>query len=104
MLGFDCSPEMVDDKMEEFLVKKTIQMNYNVINKNIDASGFGYRLPKNLEVDVYNEKDSLQKRRQITRPGNYKVVGWSNGLYHVKNQKGEILKLPRYKLNPKLGV
>ena len=95
MLGFDCSPEMVDDKMEEFIVQKIIKMNYNVINTN------HYRLGKNEEVEVYNERDSLQKRRTITRPGTYKVIDWKNGLFHVINQDGKIEKLPRYKLNPK---
>ncbi len=99
--GFMATPLMVeeDEKLEEWIVKKICQSNYNVMRT------YGYDIKQGTNVKVYNEKDSLSKRRTITQPGEYKVVGFRNGLYRVKeidknNNSLKIHLIPRYKLNP----
>lgn len=91
----DVSPEMVqnDDELEEFIVKRIIQSNYNVVNKG------GFELNEGMKVKVYNEKDTLGKRRSIIQPGEFVVNGFKNGLYEVKNKvNGKTQLIPRYKL------
>lgn len=93
---FEVTPKMVenDENLEEYIVKRIIQSNFNIQNK------IGYNLPVGTNVSVYNEKDSLSKRRSIVQPGNHKIDGFERGYYKVVDDKNKIQLVPRYKLNP----
>ena len=95
--GFSVSPSMVqnDPKLEEWIVRKIMQKNYEVMNRK------GFKLKRGTEVKVYNEKDSLSKRRTVIRPDEFMVLRFDKGLYRVKNKNDNSIKLvPRYKLDP----
>ena len=94
--GFDVTPTMVqnDKQLEEYIVRKICQCNYEVVNTP------GYRLHKGTNVKVYNEKDSMCKRREIIQPGEYVIESIKNGLLIVRNTKNNrIQAVPRYKLD-----
>ena len=96
--GFVVSPQMVNDdpELEEFIVRKICQENYNVMNRA------GFKLNEGIHVKVYNEKDAMNKRRAIIQPGDFVVNGFRNGLYEVRgsvNGKNMIQMIPRYKLD-----
>ena len=53
-------------------------------------------------VKVYNEKDTMNKRRAIIQPGSFKINGFKNCLYEVEgnvNGKNKTQLIPRYKLD-----
>lgn len=65
----------------------------------------GFKLSNGTRVKLYNEKDSMSKRRSIIQPGEYHIKKFKNGLYHVveydmNSDKNKIHKIPRYKLSP----
>ena len=93
--GFDVTPMMVqhDKQLEEYIVRKICQSNYEIVNSP------GYRLRVGNRVKVYNEKDSMSKRREIIQPGEFVVDNVVNGLCSVRNTKNNKTQLvPRYKL------
>ena len=95
--GFSVSPKMVNDDpdLETYIVRRICQENYNVMNRP------GFKIKAGTNVKVYNEKDSMSKRRSIIQPGSFKVKGFKNGLYEVEgnvNGKNKIQRIPRYKL------
>ena len=95
--GFSVTPSMVqnDPKLEEYIVRKIVQANHNVMNKK------GFQLKEGTEVKVYNEKDSLTKRRTVIQPGKFIIEGFNRGLFKVKNINDNSIQLvPRFKLNP----
>lgn len=91
------TPNMVknDPKLEEFIVKRIIQSNFNIQNRA------GFELKEGRNVKVYNEKDSMNKRRSIIQPGNFIIEsGFNNGMFKVKNiNNGKTQTVPRYKLS-----
>ena len=96
--GFVVSPQMVNDdpELEEFIVRKICQENYNVMSTP------GFTLNEGAHVKVYNEKDAMNKRRSIIQPGDFVINGFRNGLYEVSgkvNGKNMIQMIPRYKLD-----
>ena len=74
----------------------SFQINYNIRNKPF------YRLPSGIHVDVYNEKDSMFKRRSKKRYGNYHVVDYKGGLYNVNDGDNDDIWVPRYMLAPRI--
>ena len=95
--GFSVTPKMVNDDpdLETYIVRRICQENFNVMNRP------GFKIKTGTNVKVYNEKDSMSKRRSIIQPGSFKVNGFKNGLYEVEgnvNGKNKIQKIPRYKL------
>ena len=94
ILGFSCSPNMVNYEMECELVRRIAQTNWEVMNS------FGYRINNGTSVKVYNEKDNVRKRRTAIRPGKFKVTGWRNGMYEVTKDDGTKIQLPRFKIAP----
>ena len=97
--GFSVTPKMVNDdpELEEYIVRKICQENYNIMNRA------GFKLNGGTHVKVYNEKDSMNKRRSIIQPGDFVINGFRNGLYEVEgkvNGKNTIQMIPRYKLDP----
>ncbi|KAK8839238.1 hypothetical protein M9Y10_032167 [Tritrichomonas musculus] len=95
--GFSVSPKMVNDDpdLENYIVRKINQENYNVMNKP------GFKINVGTNVKVYNEKDTMNKRRAIIQPGSFIVNGFKNGLYEVEgnvNGKNKTQMVPRYKL------
>uniref|UniRef100_UPI0025A4FF83 hypothetical protein n=1 Tax=Bacteroides acidifaciens TaxID=85831 RepID=UPI0025A4FF83 len=97
--GFKVSPKMVqeDPDLEEFIVKRISQENFKIMSQP------GFHLEPNTSVKLYNEHDSLMKRRSIIQPGEFKVIGKENGLFKVEgklNGKNETQLLPRYLLDP----
>lgn len=93
--GFDVSPVMVqnDNELEEYIVRKICQCNYEIVNQP------GYRLHDGMNVKIYNEKDTMSKRREIIQPGEFRIDKFENGLYTVKNIKNNKTQLiPRYRL------
>ena len=94
ILGFSCSPNMVNYEMECELVRRIAQTNWEVMNS------FGYRINNGTSVKVYNEKDNVRKRRTTIRPGKFKVTGWRNGMYEVTKDDGTKIQLPRFKIAP----
>ena len=94
--GFDVTPSMVqnDNQLEDYIVRKICQCNYEIVNTP------GYQLRVGDKVKVYNEKDSMSKRREIIQPGEFVVDKIVNGLCRVKNVKNNRTQLvPRYKLD-----
>ena len=49
-------------------------------------------------MKVYNDKKELEKRRSVIRPGEYSIVKFENGKYSIRDEKGKISKVPRFKL------
>ena len=97
--GFSVSPSMVqnDPQLEEWIARKIMQANYEVIN------GKGFKLKRGTKVKVYNEKDSLSKRRSVIQPGEFMILRFDKGLYRVKNKTDNSIQLvPRYKLTPNI--
>ena len=95
--GFDVTPAIVqnDKQLEDYIVRKICQCNYEVVNTP------GYKLCNGSRVKVYNEKDSMSKRREIIQPGEFVVEKVMNGLCIVRNIKNNrIQAVPRYKLMP----
>ena len=93
--GFDVSPVIVqnDNELEEYIVRKICQCNYEIVNQP------GYRLHDGMNVKIYNEKDTMSKRREIIQPGEFRIDKFENGLYTVKNIKNNKTQLiPRYRL------
>ena len=90
-LGFTVSPLMVqrDPNKEEFIVMKINKAN--VLTK----LSRGFDIPVGSKVKVFNEKDSMAKRRRICRPGI--VIGKEGSLFRVRTENGEEL-IPRFKL------
>lgn len=93
--GFSVSPQMVniDPDLEEYIVRRITQENY------IIKCQPGFNIPLNTQVKVYNEHDSLMKRRSIIRPGIYHVIGFNNGLYEVIDDKNNVQLIPRTKID-----
>ena len=96
--GFAVTPKMVNDDpdLEEYIVRRICQANYNVMNTP------GFKLNEGVHVKVYKEKDSMNKRRSIIQPGDFVINGFRNGLYEVNgivNGKNMIQMIPRYKLD-----
>lgn len=92
--GFQVSPKMVqeDPDLEEFIVRRILQKNYLIMSQP------GFHLEPNTQVKVYNEHDSLMKRRSIIQPGQHHIVGFKNGLYEVIDDKNRTQLVPRYKV------
>ena len=80
-------------QLENYIVRKICQCNYEIVNTP------GYKLRVGDNVKVYNEKDSMSKRREIIQPGEYVVDKVVNGLCRIRNIKNNKIQLvPRYKL------
>ena len=95
--GFSVTPSMVqnDSNLEEWIVRKIMQKNYEIMNRK------GFKLNSGTNVKVYNEKDSLSKRRTVIQPGEFIIDGFNKGLFKVKNKTDNSIQLiPRYKLHP----
>lgn len=97
--GFKVTPKMVNDdlELENHIVRRILHANWEIKN---NAS---YNIRDGVNVKVYNEKDSMMKRRTIIQPGEFKVIGKENGLFKVDgrvNGKNRIQLLPRYLLDP----
>ena len=94
-IGMDITPQMVQDdpELESYITRQIAKNNYNIINKP------GFILPAGTQVKLYNEHDSLMKRRSIIQPGTYHIVGFDNGLYRVANDKNNEQLVPRYKID-----
>ena len=95
--GFSVTPSMVhnDKRLEEYIVRKIVQANHEIMNRR------GFQLKEGTEVKVYNEKDSLTKRRTVIQPGKFIIEGFNRGLYKVKNINDNSIQLvPRFKLTP----
>ena len=92
--GVSVSPQMVqnDIKLETFIVKRIVEENYKIMNSD------GFKLEKGQQVKLYNEKDSLMKRRSTVQPGRHTIKGFKNGLYEVKDDKNKTQMIPRYKI------
>ena len=93
--GFDVSPLMVqnDNQLEDYIVRKICQCNYEIVNTP------GYQLHRGDKVKVYNEKDSMSKRREVIQPGEFVIDRVVKGLCQVRNTKNNKTQLvPRYKL------
>ena len=95
--GYSVSPQQVQDdpELEKFIVRKIIQENYNIQHSN------DFQLKEGTNVKVYNETNSMMKRRSVIQPGVFTVKGFNKGLYDVEgkvNGKNTIQRLPRYKI------
>ena len=95
-LGELTSPNDMDEDREKYIIRKICQENYNIRNQPF------YRLSPGMSVDVYNEKDSMFKRRSKKRYGNYHVVDYKGGLYNVNDGDNDNIWVPRYMIAPKL--
>ena len=92
--GFKVTPKMVheDKDLELMIYNKIRASNYNIIHSS------GFLLKPGVKVKVYNDKKGLEKRRSVIRPGVHTVVKFANGKYSIKDEKGKITKVPRFKL------
>ena len=93
-LGEPTSPNDMDEDREKYIIRKICQENYNIRDQA------WYHLPSGMSVDVYNEKDSMFKRRSKKRYGNYRIVDYKGGLYNVRDGDNDNIWVPRYMLNP----
>ena len=92
-LGEPTSPNDMDEDREKYIIRKICQENYNIRDQA------WYHLPSGMSVDVYNEKDSMFKRRSKKRYGNYHIVDYKGGLYNVRDGDNDIW-VPRYMIAP----
>lgn len=97
--GFDVTPKMVQDDadLEEFIVRKIVQENYEIMNRK------DWKLENGTNVKVYNPKDTMMKRRRVIQPGEHFVVGYEDGLYRVRDDKNNEQVVPRYRLKKMYG-
>ena len=95
-LGFQASPQMVHDDymLEEYIIRQITKANNAITNS------YGYNIPPNTHVNVYNEKDSMIKRRTVIQPNDHKVIGKRGALFIVADNKNKVQYVPRYKLDP----
>ena len=95
--GFKVTPDMVhnDSNLEQRICNTIHAANWNVMHEP------GFRLASGLHVKVYNDRDTMGKRRRVIRPGEWVIEEWENGKYKVKNNTdGYTCVMPRYKLAP----
>ena len=95
--GHVVSPHDVqfDNELENKIVRKICQNNYVITHS------YGYKIPNNMNVNVFEENDRLTKRRSVVCDGDYIVVGRKNYYYIVKDlQKNITFLMPRFKLDP----
>ena len=95
--GFPVTPKQVqnDIELEDYIVRNVARENY------LTRERIGYYLKKGTKVKVYNEKDSMNKRRSIIQPGDFEVVAFTDGLCIVKNiVNDELQTVPRWKITP----
>lgn len=93
--GMMVTPNMVqnDPELEEFIVKRICQLNYDIINNK------GFRLSEGTPVKLYNERDTLAKRRSVIQPGKHYIKTFKNGLYEVIDDNNKSQLIPRYKID-----
>ena len=91
-IGFEVSPLMVqqDKNKEEYIVMKINKSNLQT------RMMYDFEIPIGSHVKVYNEKDTLGKRRMIARTG--QIVGKEGVLYQVRTDMG-IELIPRFKIS-----
>ena len=91
---FKVTPMMVhnDRELEYFIVNRIKSENYNIVHSN------GFLIKARVKVKVFNDKKELEKRRSVIRPGEYSIVKFENGKYSIRDEKGKISKVPRFKL------
>ena len=91
-IGFEVSPLMVqqDKNKEEYIVMKINKSNLQT------RMMYDFEIPIGSHVKVYNEKDTLGKRRMIARTG--QIVGKEGVLYQVRTDMG-IELIPRFKID-----
>ena len=91
-IGFEVSPLMIqqDKDKEKYIVMKINKTNLQT------RMMYDFEIPIGSHVKVYNEKDTLGKRRVIATAG--KVIGKQGVLYQVKTDMG-IELIPRFKIS-----
>jgi len=95
--GFKVTPSMVHENrdLEQRICDTIHAANWNVMNTR------GFRLKNGTHVKVYNDRDTMGKRRRVIRPGDWVVDSWERGKYKIKNNtNGDICVMPRFKLDP----
>ena len=95
--GFKVTPSMVHENrdLEQRICDTIHAANWNVMNTR------GFRLKNGMHVKVYNDRDTMGKRRRVIRPGDWVVDSWERGKYKIKNNtNGDICVMPRFKLDP----
>ena len=95
--GFPVSPAQAhsDIELEDLIVRRIAQENYMIRARP------NFYIPNGTKVKVYNEKDTMNKRRSIVQPGDNEVIAFTEGLYVVKNNyNDELQSVPRWKLQP----
>ena len=92
--GFAVTPKMVQDdyQLEEFIIRRISRENNSIMAQ------IGYTLPVGTPVRIYNEKDTMLKRRSQVRPGKFRIVGEKGSLYQVADENNKIHMIPRYKI------
>lgn len=94
--GFNVSPALVenDAKLEEYIVRKILQSNQNIINSS------GFILKPGTKVRIKAQYTKLAKKRTPIQPGNYEVVRFEKGAYVVLNKDtGLTERVPRTSLD-----
>ena len=94
-LEMDITPQMVQDdpELEDYITRQIHKQNNNIMNQP------GFKLAIGTPVKIYNERDSMMKRRSIIQPGKYHIVDFHNGMYIVADDKNNTQLIPRYKLD-----
>ncbi|KAK8877899.1 hypothetical protein M9Y10_004662 [Tritrichomonas musculus] len=82
-----------DSELEDYIIRQIHKENYNIMNQP------GFKLPNGTSVKIYNENDSMMKRRSIIQPGKYHIVDSHDGIYTVADDKNNTQLIPRYKLD-----
>ena len=94
--GFEVSPQMVqdDEELENYIIRQIMKENDDIMNRH------GFMLKNGSKVKIYNEKDSMSKRRSVIQPGNHHIIGYHGGYYEVEDESKNKQMIPRYKLDP----
>ena len=82
------SPNQVDedDKLEEFIIRRIQQENYNI------SSQYGYDIKPGEEVLIYNERNNMAKRRSEIEPETYFINERIGNKYSIKDKSGNVIK------------
>ncbi|KAK8888555.1 hypothetical protein M9Y10_033286 [Tritrichomonas musculus] len=78
---------------KDYIIRQIHKENYNIMNQP------GFKIPNGTAVKIYNENDSMMKRRSIIQPGKYHIVDSHDSIYTVADDKNNTQLIPRYKLD-----
>ena len=94
--GQPVSPNEVDSnpELEAFIVRRIQQDNFNIMMKS------GFNLNEGEQVKIYNERNSMMKRRSEIEDGKWYVSGREGPLFELVDEHGKTQIKSRYQISP----